>query len=269
MNRIILIPILFFVTSIYSQDYIVKSESDTLFCEIVYTKANGLNYIAQSSDSIEYLGLEEFSTYFKSYDKFRLGISGGYGYRPIEISGYPTGLESYAKGIKSGINVGLDFSYSTSAVVAYGIKYSLFLSNNSKDNFNYVDSLGNPINTGPVKNNIQIHYIGPTLSTRAPIGKRRFLIELSLGYLYYREKAIVIEPMTITGGTFGMNINLQYEVSISEKFAVGIMGGVQLGTLEELKYNYGTHSELFKAENPEDYDSLIRYDLTLTFRMRK
>lgn len=269
MNKLIFLPILFLTISGFSQDYIVKNDRDTIFCEIVKTKTNGLEFIQKSSDSIEYISLENYTQYFKSYKKIKYGISSGWSYRPIEIKNYPIGLKDYIENLKTGLNLGLSFSYSTHAVVSYGLKYNLFLSNNSLDNFNYVDSLGNPIKTGKVKNNIQIHYIGPTLSTRAPIGKRRFLIDISLGYLYYRENAIVVDPMIITGGTLGFNLNLQYEFPISDKLSIGLLGGVNLGTLQKLTYDYGDYSETYEFENPEEYESLIRYDLSLTFNFRK
>jgi len=76
----------------------------------------------------------------------------------------PSSLKNYAKELKSGYHFSIDASYYLKETFGFGVKFSIFSSQNELDNIILEDTLGN-IQSGKISDKITIIYIGPNLNT--------------------------------------------------------------------------------------------------------
>lgn len=131
----------------------------------------------------------------KNENKFSIAIQGGFGYRLAKISGdTPPVLDDYAKDMKSGYSLSLDFAYFIEKDWGLGIKYSRFSSEESLENISVTYLNGFTAN-GNISDNILISFIGPSYIFKYQIQDSRHSITgaVSLGYLAYKDEAVIVD----------------------------------------------------------------------------
>lgn len=290
IREIILLLLIFFISSSHAQDLIVTNEGDSLNCKITKQDTDYIYFTFNHKGEIRNTLLEISSIlsfqnnyYAKpeiprgksmvkhSYPKIRIAVQGGWSYRIAKV---PVGLESfyedYIRQLKSGYNLGADFNYFITESLGLGFKYNYFNSKNRIDEV-YVENEDGSMESGPMEDNININFYGPSLTSRVlSVNKNSaFITAVGLGYLSYKNKAYFIDDnLTISGNTFGMVLDLGYDIGLSEQMALGLQLSFTLGTLRKLEIDYGNYIDTIELES-ESYENLSRIDLSIGLRFIK
>jgi len=275
-------------SSLYAQDLIVTSEGDSLNCKITKIKAENIyftfNYKGEVRSTIipvsKVVGYQR--DYFQTpevpawrvvgnsiYPHFRVAINVGWSYRIAKIADdVPSDYKQYLKGLKSGLNYGIDLSYYFSEQFGFGIQYC---NNWSKNETNITATFpdGSVID-GIMSDNISINYIGPYFSMRLLDAKQKnsFLMDLGMGYTGYRDDAVIISAFSMKGNCLGFNMSIGYDIGISKKFALGFKLAYLSGSLRQIEVFDGVQTETIQLD-ADSYESLSRIDLSIGFRFIK
>jgi hypothetical protein len=199
----------------------------------------------------------------KYYPRFRFAVSGGWSYRtgrlPQNIS---PDVSDYLQKLKSGFHYDAGLSYYFSEYLGAGLRYSEYLSSNSDDG---------SIGYGSMSDRIRINFIGPVFSTRLfnQTKKNCLLMDLGIGYLGYRDKALFAsEELTLKGGTAGFYWNIGYDIGISQHIALGFQLSLISGLLSEYKSSNGTYTQVIKLDK-DTRENLSRIALSVGLRFGK
>lgn len=93
------------------------------------------------------------------------------------------------------------------------------------------------------------------------------LMNLGVGYLGYRDKAVFVEPFKMKGGTAGLLYEIGYDYSLSDRIAIGVMLSSLTGALR--KYNTMTpdgNRQVVKLEKGS-YENLSHINLSVGLRI--
>ena len=275
------------VQSLYAQDLIVTMEGDSINCRITKIKPDYIYFNLRQQDEImKTLIASDQVSYFEKgyytnkgvpsdlppipsadYPRFRIALNGGWSYRIGKLpDGISPAAKQYLQELKSGNGFGGDILYYFSETMGLGFKYGLHRSTNSVENIYFTDENGNT-RYGKLKDDISISFYGPTFSARTlnSSNESTFLTNISLGYMDYINKSIVIDPMTFTGGSVGMVWDIGYDVGISENFSLGIQLSYFMGTLSKYEITKGTTKTTQKLAQ-DQYESLNRIELLIGLR---
>jgi opacity protein-like surface antigen len=198
--------------------------------------------------------------------RFRISLQGGWSYRLGKVADVQTELKEYIKGLKSGFHLGVDGGFFFNRNYGCGLKYAYFNTNNELDNVTVTDRFGQQ-KTGLMKDNIHIHYIAPAFYSRFPVADNKlvFLAGASIGYLRYVDNAVLVDDMTITGGTVGLGLDFGADYMITPHFGVGANLGLIGGSLNKVKYNDGTGEVDVDLEDGQR-ENLSRLDISAGVR---
>ncbi len=179
-------------------------------------------------------------------------------------------MKEYMKNLKSGYHLGADLNYFISEQYGIGLKYNYFNSKNHLDNvyFEYDDG---SIETGMIEDKIAINFFGTSFTSRVLSADKKsaFITTVALGYLSYKNEAIIVnENLIISGSAFGTVFDLGYDFGISDEMALGLQLSFTLGTLTKLEFDYGGYTETIELETG-NYQSLTRVDLSIGLRFNK
>jgi len=295
MNKIKLKYIFIFISislltiSVKAQDLIVTSEGDSLNCKITKVKTDNIYFTFKHKDEIrntllplnqvKYHQFNYFQTsevqankiiYNEIYPHFRAAVTGGWSYRVAKLAdNIPSDFEKYMKDLKSGYHYGLDLSYYFSEQVGFGFKYYNYHSKNEITNV-YVTLPNGSTQIGNMSDDISINFIGPFFSTRLLNANKKnsFLINLGLGYVGYKDNAVLISDFLIKGSTIGLCWDIGYDIGLSENFALGFQFSYIIGTLTRYELSDGASTQTVKLDK-ENYESLSRIDLSIGLRFNK
>jgi hypothetical protein len=287
-RALVLICISFFTVLCIGQDLIVTNTGDSINCKITKVKPDNIYFTFKYKSEIRntLLPVTDIKTYQQNYyskseiplDKqfpgnfkhLRIGLNGGYSLETAKIdASYSDILTKYYKELRSGFNLGASLTYYFSESLGFGFKYSRFMTSNSID---YVQiNLGNG-NTfsGKLGDDIKISFYGPSFSTRLMNRNKMnaFIFNYSVGYLAYKDNEVFGGPYKVTGGTFGMDLDLGYDVGISKKLSLGFQLSLVSGILTKYTIDDGYSSTTYKLEKDE-YESLYRVDFSIGLRFNK
>lgn len=285
-KSIILIFIIVSGSTVFSQDLIVTLTNDSLNCkitqidaefihfDIVYNKEvrNSVlmlstiknykeNYYSKSN-----LPAQEKST--MDYPRFLIFLSGGGSYLLDPISANAEGeIKEYYQDLKLGYNLGFDFNYYFNKTIGLGLKYNYFNSSNSAEG----NSSGDGVTSEwSISENIMINFVGPTFLARflSANNNNGFVLGASVGYMWYKDDAVLLDPAIITGNTIGLNIGASYNISLSRIFFLGISASTTLGFLPSLTIDDGINVEVYDFESFGDYKNISRADLSILFGIK-
>lgn len=285
-KTITLVFIIFFSYTIHAQDLIVTKENDSLNCKITKIKTDNIYFTFMHKDEIRstLLPLSEVkyhqNNFYKTsvvpkdkvvniqkYNHFRIAVNGGWSYRVAKLSGNISAeLEQYVKELKSGYNLGIDLTYFISEPLGIGFKYNNFKSKNEIDDI-YITFPDGFTEYGNMSDNISINFIGPFFSTRLLNANKKnaFLLNFGIGYMGYKNDAILISDYTLKGSTLGVSWDIGYDIGLTENLAMGFQFSFLIGTLTEYELSDGLNTETIKL-NKDNYESLSRIDLSLGLR---
>lgn len=272
-----------------SQDLVVTKKGDSLNCKITRIKPDYIYFTFKHKSEIrntllpladvEYYQEDFYSTPVVPLDdgkavirdqrNLRLKLFGGWSYRTASISpDIDSQFRQYVKELKSGFHLGGDMSYFFSENIGLGLRYSIFKSRNERDNVSTVDDNGQ-VRTGQIRDNITIQYIGPVFSTTYGSSKTkpRVITNISLGYLRYRDRAVLIDKFTLTGKNLGLLVDVGVLVPIDKHFALDFTLGLTAGTLKEITYQDNNGSRIIELDK-DSLESLARLDLSIGINLR-
>jgi len=286
-NSIMVLFLLTFSVSIFSQDLIITDEGDTLNCKITKVKDENIYFTFKHKEEIRntMLPLYRVQKYeygyfqqggipenripgYQDYQKFRFVINSGWSYRiaPVEEK-LQSFIERYFKELKSGYHLSSDMQYYFTEFFGFGIKYSLYRSSNMLDNVQVTFQDGSQ-EVGRIKDDISIHFIGPSFYIRYLSGNKKNALYsgLSIGRLGYKNNAIIIDEYILTGKTIGITWDIGYDLSIHKNVSLGILFSYTSGTLTEYEVDDGSIIETVELDK-ENYDNLSRIDLSAGLRV--
>jgi hypothetical protein len=192
----------------------------------------------------------------RDYQKWRIGANGGWSYLTGNF-GYNYGLvsEKYIRELKSGYHVGADITYFILPYLGFGARFLRFRSQNKRE-INFI-STQNPI---IIRDDINIHYIGPSVCTRisSPNKKVHLITNLSLGYYTFKNNASNFEDFTVTGRTYSLMYDVGMDVLLDKHLSFGLFFGYYLAELQSANYNFGSYSytENYGRQNARNISKL-------------
>jgi hypothetical protein len=286
---IYLIFSMFSFENLLAQDLIVTNEGDSINCKITKVKTDNIYFTFKHKEEIrstllpvssvkthqfEYYQTSEVPEYkvvgYEDYQKFRIAINGGYSYQTAKVSeNVPADFKDYVKELKSGYHIGGDLSYYFTEPLGFGIKYYLYKTSNNLDNIYVEDNNGNRT-YGKMSDDLTISFIGPSFSTRLLNHDKSnaFLLNLSLGYMGYKNNKVIVDDYIMTGSTMGLALDIGYDIGLSENLSLGFQVSFLSGTLFEYDWNDGSTTETIDLEEGE-YESLNRIDFSVGLRFSK
>ncbi|MCO6499733.1 MAG: hypothetical protein J5I47_05075 [Vicingus serpentipes] len=251
MNNPFIALIALFSLSIFS----LKAQSDS-------SNYSGVDYVQKKEEKKLFLDNE--------IKRFRIGVNYGWGYSTGRLSDdIPGEFKQYVEELKSGATFSADVSYLIKNSIGFGVKYSNFNSENSLDNISitYPNGL---VRYGVMRDDINVQFIGGTFYNRifSKNKKNNFFMGLSLGKLAYKNDAIVIDKLTLTGNTFGIVADIGYDIAITEDLAISFLLSWVQGALSEIKVNQGGSVQKIKFDT-DQRESLSRIDLSIGLKFVK
>ena len=147
-------------------------------------------------------------------------------------------------------NIGVNLKYSHAS-----FSHSLMVA--------FLDSANRTI-PGYIKDNIEISYIAPGLTLNWPVGTGAgyILVDLNIGYLSYKNEAVVLYNYGLRGETFCMALRASGGLSISPGIFITMSAGFISAQLPELDITYGGVTETYDL-NQMEYLDASRLDLQL------
>lgn len=204
--------------------------------------------------------------------KFRVAINGGYSFGagiPSEniLSDYYN-YKDYYKNLKSGYHFGGDVTYFFTEAFGVGLKGYIHKSSNKLDNI--TDTTGGITRYGLMSDNITSSYIGPTFSTKFlnQDNTRAILLDVSLGYMGYYNKAVRVDSYKLTGQTLGLSLSVGYDTEIAKNLILGFQLSYLYGVLLKYDLNDGVSTKTISL-NKEEKESLSRIDFSVGLRFAK
>lgn len=199
----------------------------------------------------------------------RLSVQGGYAWRLGKIDdSQGHAMSDHLKGLRHGYTYGADLTWFFLQNFGVGVKGNVFHSGNSSENITMSLDNGKQV-TGRMEDNVNIWFIGPMASWRCASRNLRhiMLMNLGVGYLGYRDKAVFVEPFKMKGGTTGLLYEIGYDYSLSDRIAIGVMLSSLTGALR--KYNTMTpdgNRQVVKLEKGS-YENLSHINLSVGLRI--
>lgn len=288
---LVLAIVLLCLKNVYSQDLIVTTIGDSINCKIIKIKKDYIYFYYKYGDDIKNSLIPSNNIKFykkdfytksnippniigqlkKKYKRFDIGVNGGYSYMIGKVDkNLSSFLQTYEKKLKNGYHFGAEMNYFTSEYFGIGLYYSIFRAKNQLDNVYTIDSVTKQVRTGILKDDITIQFFGPSVCRRftSKNNADHFLLEFSLGYMGYKDKATVIDNFTLASETLGMRLVAGFDVKIDNDWDAGISFELITGSLDHYRYDDGIHSKTITLDN-NHLASISRIDLSLWLKWCK
>lgn len=293
MRRKIIISLLAVLISTFitAQDLIITHKGDSLNCKITQLKKDNIYFTFKHEKSNEIrntlLPLTKVQKHQYNFYKtsevpasyqqktlrrgkgFQLAITGGYSYRLARVpDNIDALLKDYIKGLKSGFHFGADATYFFNDVYGAGLKFNQAKFSNRLSNVTITNYDTGESATGVMEDLISLTFIGPSYTNRYLVGERgsAFITNISFGYLgYVNEARTPFGAVDITSQTFGVAMDVDYDISIATNLALRLQLSYLAGSLITVKYNYGSHTETITL-NKDNLEGVHRIDLSIGLR---
>jgi len=285
-------PFLFVLVLVSSfasaQDLIVTNKNDSIKCKIdkddfeyiYYTLSNtnppvsskiklsdvkNIRYQYQSNTNKV---KEQVSTLvYKPSRTFRVFANAGLSYVSAKtLSTDDKVLDNYLDGLKLGYHYNFGLNYYGDKKIGIGLKHTHFGSENLIKDYVYVDTvLGNKV--GERSNRIRTNFYAVSFESKTPFfnNKMELLLGLGAAYVHYRNDAVLMGPIKITGGTFGIIYEVGVDYHINKKFAVGLDFNLMQAT--KRKYTYEINgTKVTQKLDSDKYENISRIDVSAGFR---
>jgi hypothetical protein len=288
MKKIIFI--LFALTlpaTIFSQDLIITDMGDSINCRInkiddenIYFSLGYKGRKRNTMMSLELVKKYEYGyfdnketsfsniTWYSGYKRTRTAFNFGWSYRTAQVeNGLETLIERYFRELRTGFHISSDLNYYFTEYFGIGLKYSFFKSSNEMENVRVTFEDGTE-KIGKIKDDISIHFIGPSFNIRLLSGNRRnaFYSGFSAGYVRYINDCLIVDKYFLKGKTIGFSGDLGFDLGLSENVSLGLVISYTLGTLKEYEVDDGTYRVIYEMK-AEDYDNLSRIDMSAGLRI--
>ncbi len=272
-----------------AQDLVLTNTGDSINCKITKVEYNNVyftfkrnNEIRSTLSSITDLKEYKYNFYKTSllpankvfnnqkYSHWRYGLNIAYGYQTAKSSPNQNQLEKeYYDGLRSGYSIGADVSYFIKENLGIGLKYNRFMTSNSLNNVSFTPNNGGPNVFGTLANNVSIDFIAPYLSVRqiSKNQKNALLMGIALGYIGFKDDIIEYNKYTVTSSSFGMMLDLGYDVGLSKNTALAFQIAYLASTLNYRDVNDGTKT-IRQTFDKNSFIGLGRLELGIGFKFR-
>jgi len=202
-----------------------------------------------------------------TFDKCRIAISGGLGYRlGITRKDVTPELRNYLDKTHLGFVMNAGASYYFHRRWGCGVNYTYFLSRTSMDT--YISLADGTSGYGEISDIVQTHFIGPSIHRRytSPAHHRTYLIQLAGGYLAFRDQTRTLSKVILyRGHTFGLLFITSIDFRISSHVVIGVECSFIYGVLSKYTKVEETSIIVVELEKPY-YSNQCSVNLTLGFR---
>ncbi|HBH06614.1 MAG TPA: hypothetical protein DDX92_08435 [Flavobacteriales bacterium] len=258
--------------SILAQDLIVTTEYDSIHCEIQKVTSDEIYYKEAMNGQMvkKAIPLYRVAAYMYDFGKpentvrpdanagnsrdlydpsrFRFGASVGYGYSTSTVPQSANEFErEYLNELKSSYSLWAEAGYVFSESIAANLIYSYFNTSNYRDLVQYLNNQNQVIHTGPLSDDITIHYIGAEFVYRyGVIGPDDAIwLGLSFGYVDYRNNFIYDVTGTQRGFTLGSAFRAGFDYKVDEWLGLGISLGLMSGSLSSVTVETASGTQTF------------------------
>jgi hypothetical protein len=265
--------------TVCSQDLIVTLTNDSINCKITQIDAEFIHFDMVYNEEVRStvlmlstIKIYEEKFYSNSnlpsqkkssveYPRYHIILSGGASYLLDPIAD-DTEFRDYYQNLKTGYNLGLDVNYYFNKTIGVGLKYNYFASSSSTEG---TSNEGGILSEWNISENIMINFAGPTFLARFLSAKNNnaFILGASVGYIWYKDDAVLLDPVIISGSSLGLNFDASYHISISKKLFLGISGSTTLGFLPTLTIDDGINAQTFDFDSFSNYKNISRVDLSI------
>lgn len=266
-----------------AQDLIVTTEGDSINCKItkekdgfvyfLYSRDGSIESTVLKSDAIRshardyfsYSEVPDATAQRRVFRPWRMALQGGYSYQTGKLDpSVPADFKDYTNELRSGFHLGLDAARYFNDVLGVGLKVSLLRQAN-EENEVWIDD-GSGQRYGRMSDDITTLFVAPTFANRylSSDKKHAFIMNVSLGYLNYTNKAVLVDPVVMKGGTVGAAIDVGYDIAVSNNFQLGLQLSYTGGALSRYTIN-GQQIEL----EQESRLGLNRIDVSVGLRLVK
>ncbi len=198
----------------------------------------------------------------KLYHKIRFSIVGGGSFRTSKIGdSVPPDFKEYVRKLKRGYGFTADFNYYVKKRFSIGLKYSLHKAHSGPIDIYIQNLVTNQFVTGKMEDFISINFFAPSVGFNIPIkNKAYFFYNVSIGYMSYKNEALLISNFTIKGATVGLSSDFGVDYFLTKKLALGITLGSVIGTLRKIEVDDGMRKQVIHLDK-NSYEGLSRIDV--------
>jgi hypothetical protein len=198
----------------------------------------------------------------KMRHKIRFSVVGGGSFRTSRIGdSVPPDFKEYIRKLKRGYGFTADFNYYVKKAFSIGMKYSLHKAHSGPIDIYIQNLITNQFVTGKMEDFISINFIGPSVGFNVPIkNKVYFFYNASIGYMSYRNEALLISDFIIKGSTVGLSSDIGFDYFLTKKLALGITIGSVVGSLKKIEVDDGRVKQTINLDK-NSYEGLQRIDV--------
>lgn len=287
MIRYLLLFVFVLFSSIASaQDLIVTNKNDSIKCKIERDDFEFVYYAIKLADSsistkikltevrnirYNYFANKSVNTpepiirtlVYYPIRTYRAYVNAGVSYVTAKtLSTDDKVLDKHLDELKLGYHYELGLNYYGDKKIGFGIKHSHFESENKINEYLYVDTvLGDKV--GERSNRIRTNYYALSFESRTSFfnNNMELLLGVAAGYVHYRNDAMLLSPMKITGGTIGIQYEFGVDYRITRKIAVGIDIHLLQATMRKYTYEINGTSITRKLDS-DKYENISRIDVS-------
>ncbi|MBP6311885.1 MAG: hypothetical protein KA408_06440 [Flavobacteriales bacterium] len=266
------------LTGSNAQDLIVRLNGDSVNCKITGSDKEGLHY-SYLYDSKRVSSYAPFTT-LKNYQKryydtsfsgdlrrrdirshpiFRVAMLGAFGYHIGKIDDrLPQWAQEHNRRLRVATGVFGEVHIMASSSIGVGLLIGMVNSSSSTQAVTFLMEDGTT-QIGLVKDDIVVKYYGPSVLYCGPLGEGLNVSgSLSGGVLDYRNRAVVLEPITVRGRTYGVRLGCALEYRSNIGLGMGLFASATRATLQNLNIegdpigrellNYGEFIDLSRID---------------------
>lgn len=291
MKRITVVIIALLFSSLgHSQDLIVTTAFDSIHCKINKVKKDHIYFVFKKENTYQSSLIEKsnIASYFldfkpgykipkdslPGYEKFPqhlFVISAGLSIDPGKRDpDFLPGFDEYVKDLRSGVNIGVGYSYFWSKRFGIGFLANHFSTNALEISVSGTDGNSNPVESD-LSNEIRVLFIGPSFPIRflSKTKKSAFIWNTSIGYIDYQDTYFYVEEIVTKGSGFGTVSTFGYNFGINNNLSFGIQLGLVTSYFKNITIeteNSTTEMKLPDNQRPIassrlDFSAGIRYTL--------
>ncbi|MEP1097193.1 MAG: hypothetical protein ABJG78_18910 [Cyclobacteriaceae bacterium] len=279
-NLITILLLLVVCTVAKGQDQIITKAGDTINCKITRISSDYIHFeIDDSTGPIRSrIEKDKVMSYFQKeitvntildensqvippsefnesgyLGAFRYTLNSGFTYQYDGYENFPT---NYTRQLRSLWSIGGEAHYFVSSRIGVGLKANHARTKTELDSLNGLRNLAE---------NIRYNYIAASMIFRLTSLERKNILYFGIsgGMVFYRDNGTTSQLFFVEEGqTFGLDINVAYDLILRESFGIGLNIGANFAKLDHITVN-GINSSVFA---PDESFGISRIDFTLGLR---
>lgn len=172
-----------------------------------------------------------------THTKLRVAIHAGGAIYPTRGLSSSPNVRDLLKKLKWGYSYGVEATYFLNENIGGGVRFSQMRTSDGMDILT-TDKTTGARRYAYLEENISVTFIGPVLAIRLTGDNKlnAFVLNAGVGYLGYRDKGNITDPIKINGKTVGYVVDIGYDIAISKQVSLGATLSAVMGALKEATY---------------------------------